>query len=66
MWEAFYFYLKRIKRGIKSLENQIELHEKKRKIAKKEGEIELEDYFNKEINSLKKQKNGGKKFRNFY
>jgi len=47
---------KRIKKGIDSLEKQIKIHEEKRKIAKEEGEIELEDYYNREIKSLKKAK----------
>ena len=47
---------KRIKKGIDSLEKQIKIHEEKRKIAQEEGEIELEDYYNREIKSLKKAK----------
>ncbi|NCN52075.1 hypothetical protein GW931_03620 [archaeon] len=47
---------KRIKKGIDSLEIQIKFHEEKKRIAEEEGEIELGDYYGKEINSLKKAK----------
>jgi len=47
---------KRIKKGITSLDEQIKIHEEKMKLAKEKGEIELEDYYRKEINSLKKAK----------
>lgn len=47
---------KRMKKGIESLEEQIKIHEEKRKLAEEKGEIELEDYYKKEINSLKKAK----------
>lgn len=47
---------KRIEKGIGSLDDQIKLHEEKRQKAKDEGNIELEGYYEKEINSLKKYK----------
>ena len=47
---------KRIKKGITSLDEQIKIHEEKMKLAKEKGEIGLEDYYRKEINSLKKAK----------
>lgn len=47
---------KRIEKGISSLQKQINIHEEKRKFAKEEGEIELEDDYKKEIESLKKAK----------
>jgi hypothetical protein len=47
---------KKIKKGISSLDKQIKIHEKKRRVAEEEGEIELEDYYNREIASLKKAK----------
>jgi len=43
---------KRLKKGIKSLGEQIEYHKEKREQAKKEGNLELEEYYNKEIKSL--------------
>ncbi|MEK6895780.1 MAG: hypothetical protein AABX48_04645 [Nanoarchaeota archaeon] len=47
---------KRLERGIKSIEEQIKLHEEKREEAKKNGKIELEGYYEKEIESLEKYK----------
>ena len=52
---------KRLTKGIKSLEEQIKLHEEKREKAVKEGQIELEDYYKKEIEALKKVKEDKKK-----
>ena len=43
---------KRLKKGIESINRQIKLHEEKKKQAKEEGKIELERYYEKEINSL--------------
>lgn len=43
---------KRLRKGIKSIEGQINLHEEKKKIAEKEGKIELAGYYNKEIEKL--------------
>lgn len=45
---------KRLKKGIESLEKQIKLHEEKLNEAKKEGKIELTDYYEKEIDVKKK------------
>lgn len=47
---------KRLLKGISSLENQIEIHRKKLKQAQKEGEVDLEKYYEKEIDALKKRK----------
>lgn len=47
---------KRLKKGIASIEKAIEKHETKMEEAKKEGRIELSNYFEKEIESLKKRK----------
>ena len=47
---------KRLKKGIKSLGEQIEYHKEKREQAKKEGNLELEEYYNKEIKSLENAK----------
>ena len=44
---------KRAKKGIKSLEKQIEIHEKK---LEKEDNYELSSYYKKEIKGLKKIK----------
>jgi len=52
---------KRLKKGIESLEKQIEIHEKKLEEAEKEGNYELGSYYKKEINGLKKVKNNKKK-----
>ena len=40
---------KRLKKGIESLNEQIRIHEEKRKKAEKEGLDELVNYYNKEI-----------------
>ncbi len=45
---------KRLKKGIESLKEQIEIHEKKRKMAEGEGNIELEDYYKRELEAKKK------------
>ena len=50
---------KRLERGIKSLENQIIIHQEKLSNAEKEGNKELVDYYIKEIqkfNDNKKKK----------
>jgi len=52
---------KRLAKGIKSLEEQIKLHEEKREKAIKEGQIELGEYYKKEIETLKKVKEEKKK-----
>lgn len=47
---------KRLQKGIESLQKQIELHEEKMKTAGEEGNIELEGYYQKEIEAKKKDK----------
>lgn len=40
---------KRLQKGIGSLQEQIDLHEKKKEGAEDEGNLELVDYYEKEI-----------------
>jgi hypothetical protein len=40
---------KRLRRGIDSLQEQIDIHEDKKKIAEEQGNPELVDYYKKEI-----------------
>ncbi len=47
---------KRLKKGIESLQKQIQLHEEKLKKAQQEGKLELIGYYQKEIESKKKDK----------
>lgn len=47
---------KRLKKGIESIKKQIELHEEKKKKAEQEDNIELVDYYEKEIESMTKDK----------
>ena len=47
---------KRLKKGIESLEKQIKLHEEKIKKAAEGDNIELVDYYKKEINAKKRDK----------
>lgn len=47
---------KRLKKGIESLQKQIQLHEEKLKKAQEEGKLELIGYYQKEIESKKKDK----------
>lgn len=47
---------KRLKKGIESLQKQIQLHEEKLKKAQHEGKLELIGYYQKEIESKKKDK----------
>ena len=47
---------KRLQKGIESLEKQIRLHEEKLKKAEKEDNIELAEYYKKEIEAKKKDK----------
>lgn len=47
---------KRLQKGIKSLDEQIKIHEEKRKQAIEEGKIELADYYDKEIISKSRDK----------
>ncbi|MFH1711106.1 MAG: hypothetical protein ABH840_02225 [Nanoarchaeota archaeon] len=50
---------KRLEKGIKSIEEQIEFHKEKLKKAIQDGEEELAGYYTKEIESLENTK--GKK-----
>ena len=47
---------KRLKKGIESIKKQIELHEEKKTKAERGGNIELVDYYEKEIESKKRDK----------
>ena len=47
---------KRIEKGIDSLEEQIKIHEDKKKQAEELGQEELVNYYSREIESLKKRK----------
>lgn len=47
---------KRLRKGVKSLEKQIRLHENKRKGAQEEGDFDSERYYKKELSSLKDTK----------
>ena len=51
---------KRLEKGIESIEKQISLHEEKRLDAVEEDKIDLANYFEKEIEALKKRKNNRK------
>ena len=47
---------KRLEKGIESIQEQIEFHEQKKEEAKLDGSLELEGYYKKEIEGLKKTK----------
>ena len=47
---------KRLKKGIESIGKQIELHEEKLRKAEEEDNVELADYYTKEIKSMKEDK----------
>ena len=47
---------KRLEKGVQSIEEEIEIHKKKMQEAKEEGNLELVDYYNKEISGLEKTK----------
>jgi len=47
---------KRLKKGIESIKKQIELHEEKLRNAEEEDNIELAEYYTKEIESMKEDK----------
>ena len=47
---------KRLRKGIESIEKQIKLHEEKLKKAEEEDNIELAQYYKKEVNAKKKDK----------
>ena len=52
---------KRLQKGINSIEKQIILHEKKLKDAKEDDNIELAEYYRKEIAAKKKDKDEKKR-----
>jgi len=45
---------KRLQKGIESIEKQIKIHEEKLKKAEEEDNIELAEYYKKEINAKKR------------
>jgi hypothetical protein len=47
---------KRLEKGIESIDEQIKIHEEKLAKAKDEGNLDLEDYYDREIQGLKKSK----------
>jgi len=47
---------KRLQKGIESIEEQIEIHEQKKTEAEKEGNYERVEYYDKEIESFRKNK----------
>lgn len=47
---------RKLEKGIKTIEEQIKLHKEKKKKAKEEGRIELEEYYEKDIARLERQK----------
>ena len=47
---------KRLRKGIESIEKQIKLHEEKLEKTEEEDNIELAQYYKKEINAKKKDK----------
>ena len=47
---------KRLQKGIDSIEKQIEIHEEKLKRAEKEDNIDLAEYYRKEITAKKRDK----------
>jgi len=47
---------KRLEKGITSIGEEINLHEQKMKKAKEEGNLELVDYYDKEIRGLEEAK----------
>ena len=52
---------KRLEKGIASLEEQINIHKSKKKIAIEEDNIERADYYEREIFGLEKAKRRKKK-----
>ena len=46
---------KRLEKGIQSIEEQIKIHEEKMKTTQEEGNLELEGYYEKEINKFKNE-----------
>jgi len=55
---------KRLAKGIKSIESQIQKHRIKSEKAKKDNKIELVDYYEKEIKNLEFSKEKKKKLLN--
>ncbi len=53
--------IKKLRKGINSIEKQINIHLEKRKRAIEEGNIERADYYEKEITGLKKSQDRKKK-----
>jgi len=53
---------KRLEKGIKSLTEQIDIHEEKRENALGEGKIELAEYYSGEILKFKKDQNKKKSY----
>ena len=47
---------KRLQKGVESLNERIEEHEEKLETAEKEGNLELADYYKKEISTFEKDK----------
>jgi hypothetical protein len=47
---------KTLEKGVESLEREIKLHEEKLEQARKDGKIDLEKYYQKEIEGLRKTK----------
>jgi len=47
---------KRLKKGIESIDKQIEIHEEKKSVAKKEGNLERVKYYEKEIGRFEQEK----------
>jgi len=47
---------KRLKKGIGSIQEQIDLHEEKKSLAEESGNEELVEYYTKEIEAKKKAK----------
>ncbi len=47
---------KRLERGIESIGEQIDLHKEKKKLAENQGNSELSDYYGKEIEKFKREK----------
>ncbi len=47
---------KRLKKGIESLEEQLKLHEEKLRKAEEDDDIELAEYYKKEISAKRKDK----------
>ena len=53
--------IKKPRKGIESLEKQIEMHKEKRETALNEGRIERANYYEKEISGLEKTRNKKKR-----